>query len=104
MTNVKKSLANLKKALKRSRLAPSLALVAVVLVGSWMGYARGGYFAVDWGLAALALATLALISSVIGALRAVGYRQSARPSSGCSRPSAERRPLQPLRPPLGARR
>jgi hypothetical protein len=49
--------------LKHKRLAPILALVGVVLVASWMGYARKGYLAVEWELAALVLAGLALVAS-----------------------------------------
>ena len=40
-TDVTKPLSNLKKSLKHRRLAPTLALVGVVLVASWMGYTRG---------------------------------------------------------------
>jgi hypothetical protein len=41
------------------------------------GLRSRGYFAVEWGLAALALAGLALVASAIGALRTAGSRWSA---------------------------
>ena len=53
------------------RLAPTLALIAVILLASWMGYASGGYFVGDWAPVVLILATLVLVVSVIGALRVV---------------------------------
>ena len=56
---------------RRVRPAPTLALIAVVLLASWMGYAGGGYFVGDWAPVAFILATLVLVVSVIGALRVV---------------------------------
>src|SRR3712207_2544351 len=66
----------LKKALKHKRLAPTLVLVAVVLLASWMGYANGGYLLSQWALVAIFLAMLALIISVVGAFRGTGSRWS----------------------------
>src|SRR5215218_8161633 len=57
---------------KHVRLAPTLALVAVVLLASWMGTLGGGYFVSGWAPAALVLAALALISSLVGVLRDTG--------------------------------
>src|SRR5215210_437863 len=57
------------KASKYNRLVPTLVLVAVVLLASWMGYVNGGYFVSEWTLVALILSVLALVASVAGALR-----------------------------------
>src|SRR5919112_983437 len=57
---------------KHRRLAPTLALVAVVLLASWMGSLDGGYFVRGWAPAALVLAALALIASLVGVLRGAG--------------------------------
>ncbi len=62
------------KASKRKRLAPSLVLVAVVLLASWLGTAGGGDLVGEWAPVALVLAALALMASVAGALRGVGSR------------------------------
>ena len=53
---------------ERTWIAPTCILVAVVLLASWMGYAKGGYFIGDWACVALVLATLMLINSLAGAL------------------------------------
>ena len=47
-------------------------LVAVVLLASWMGTTGGGYFVSGWAPAALVLAALALIASLVGVLRGAG--------------------------------
>src|SRR5215207_8770739 len=61
---------------KRSRLAPTLVLIPVLLLASWMGGASGGYYVGEWALAALLLGVLALVASVGGALRVAGSRWS----------------------------
>src|SRR5918995_438926 len=53
-------------------LAPTVVLVAIVLMASWMGDAEGGNSAGEWALVALILAALALIVSVAGAFRGTG--------------------------------
>src|SRR5829696_1480651 len=62
---------------KQVRLLPTLGLLAVVLLATWMGNEQGGYFVGTWGPVALILAALALIASVGGALRSAGSRWSA---------------------------
>src|SRR5215204_5625654 len=62
----------LTKLSKHQRPAPSLVLVAVVLLASWMGTLDGGYFVSGWAPAALLLAALALIASLAGILRDAG--------------------------------
>lgn len=57
------------KAFNQGRLAPTLTLVAVVLLASWMGDANGGYFAGGWTPVALILAALLMLGAVSGALR-----------------------------------
>src|SRR5215213_10039036 len=57
---------------KHVRLAPTVVLVAVVLLASWMGTLDGGYFVSGWAPAALLLAALALIASLVGVLRGAG--------------------------------
>ena len=66
----------LTKILERRRVVPTLLLVTIVLLASWMGYANGGYFVGDWALVALYLAALALITSIIGEFRATESRWS----------------------------
>lgn len=61
---------------ERRWIAPTCTLVAVVLLASWMGYAKGGYFIGDWACVALVLATLMLINSLAGALRIARSRWS----------------------------
>ncbi len=58
------------------RLAPTLVLVSIVLLASWMGYANGGYFVREWALVVFILAALALITSVAGVSRGTGSRWS----------------------------
>jgi hypothetical protein len=53
---------------ERRWIAPTCTLVAVVLLASWMGYAKGGYFISDWACVALILAALMLVNSLAGAL------------------------------------
>ena len=62
---------------KQVRLLPTLGLVAVVLLASWMGGVRGGYYVGGWAPAALILAALVLVASVGGVLRSAGSRWSA---------------------------
>src|SRR5829696_5733313 len=62
---------------KRGRLAPTLILVPVVLLASWMGDASGGYYVGEWALAAVLLGALALVASVGGALSVAGSRWNA---------------------------
>ncbi|MDQ3510065.1 MAG: O-antigen ligase family protein [Actinomycetota bacterium] len=57
-----------KKPLDYYRASSTVALVLIALLASWMGYAHGGYFVGDWGLAAFALAALMLAAAVAGAL------------------------------------
>src|SRR5215208_5522790 len=59
---------------KHGRLAPTVVLVAVVLLASWMGAVDGGYFVRGWAPAALVLAALALIASLFGVLRSTEAR------------------------------
>lgn len=47
------------------RFFPSVSLVLVVLLASWMGNANGGYFVGDWRLVALSLAMLLLAVSAV---------------------------------------
>ena len=53
---------------ERRWIAPTCILVAVALLASWMGQAKGGYFIGDWACVALVLVTLMLINSLAGAL------------------------------------
>ncbi len=46
----------------------TVALVFIVVLASWMGYAYGGYFVGDWGLAAFVLAALMLVAAAAGVL------------------------------------
>src|SRR5215210_7228422 len=64
------------KASKQKQLAPTLVLVAIVLMASWMGAAKGGYDVKEWALVTLLLAALGLIASLSGAFRGTGSRQS----------------------------
>src|SRR5215212_4447665 len=57
---------------KHVRLAPTVVLVAIILLASWMGTLDGGYFVRGWVPAALLLAALALIASLVGVLRGAG--------------------------------
>lgn len=50
----------------QDRLSPTLALVCVVLLASWMGDASGGYFVGGWVPPTLVLAALTLLVSLIG--------------------------------------
>lgn len=45
---------------ERARLAPTIALVMVALLGVWMGYSYGGYFMQTWAPVALLVSVLAL--------------------------------------------
>jgi tetratricopeptide (TPR) repeat protein len=65
------------KSSKPKSLAPTLALAFVVLLATWMGVADGGYFVADWSPAVLALAALALVASVAGALSPAASRWAA---------------------------
>ncbi len=58
----------LQEASKHNRLAPSVMLVAIVLLAAWRGAASGGYFTSERTLAAHILAVLALTVSVPGAV------------------------------------
>src|SRR5215210_4635711 len=62
----------LEEALEKKRPAPTLALVALVLLIAVLGAAYGGYFTSQWAPATLVLAALALIASVTGVLRGAG--------------------------------
>ncbi|MBV9453864.1 MAG: O-antigen ligase family protein [Rubrobacter sp.] len=58
---------NLLKLSKNPRqLVPSLTLVAIVLLASWMGYESGGYFTKDWAPVLFALAGIALVAALTG--------------------------------------
>ncbi|WP_243638230.1 O-antigen ligase family protein [Rubrobacter taiwanensis] len=48
------------------RFFPTLALICVVLLATWMGSANGGYFTGEWAPAALILAVLVSFVSVVG--------------------------------------
>src|SRR5919199_6228236 len=61
-------MAILRKLSKQSRLAPTLVLISIVLLATWMGNANGGYRVGRWALAAILLGILALVISVRGAL------------------------------------
>ncbi len=61
---------------EREWLAPTLVLVAVMLLASWMGAANGGYFVSQWALVTFVLAVLALIASLAGVLRGTQSRWS----------------------------
>ena len=65
----RKETACLQSAFEQTRPAQTLVLVVVVLLASWMGFADGGYFAVQWVPATLVLAALAVIASLTGVLR-----------------------------------
>jgi hypothetical protein len=69
-------LTRFKKGFSNSRLAPTLTLVAVVLLASWMGGLRGGYYASEWTLVAVILAGLLVLASATGLLRASKVRWS----------------------------
>ena len=58
------------------RVAPTLALVAVVLLAAWMGNARGGYFLEDWAPVTFFLAVLTVVASVAGVFRGAISRWS----------------------------
>src|SRR5919199_6426664 len=64
-------MAILRKLSKQSRLAPTLVLISIVLLATWMGNANGGYRVGQWALAAILLGILALIISVRGALSGI---------------------------------
>src|SRR5215218_6395265 len=68
----------LRKVLEHDRLTPTLALVVVVLLATWLGTenGNGGYFVGQWALVALILAALALIASATGVVRSMGSRWS----------------------------
>ncbi len=63
-----------KALLSRGRLYPTLALVFVVLLASWMGNADGGYFVGDWALPAFVLVAAALLVSVAAPLGGANLR------------------------------
>ena len=65
-----------KKRSTTARLAPSLLLVSVVLLGAWMGYEYGGYFVGVWTVAVVLLAVLIFIMSATGSLTKLGSRWS----------------------------
>ena len=67
---------HLRKLPTHKRMVPTLILVAVVLLASWMGGTNGGYFVSEWALVILILATLALIASVAGAFHDTESRWS----------------------------
>ncbi len=48
------------------RLPPTLALICIVLLAAWMGYASGGYFVRNWAPPAFVLAALALLLAAVG--------------------------------------
>lgn len=52
----------------RERPASTLVLISAVLLASWMGYAYGGYFVVDWAPVVFILAVLMLVASVTGVI------------------------------------
>ena len=56
------------------RLAPSLMLVATMLLGAWMGYEYGGYFVEVWVVATVLLAVLTFVMAVTGSLGKLGSR------------------------------
>jgi tetratricopeptide (TPR) repeat protein len=51
---------------KRRHAAPTVALIAIVLLISWMGLANGGYFLGEWAPLVLSLATLMFAVSLAG--------------------------------------
>lgn len=55
-----------KTTFRKTRLAPGLALVCVVLLGAWMGNANGGYLVGEWTPPALILSVLVLLTSLLG--------------------------------------
>ena len=63
-----------KKRSATTRLAPSLLLVSVMLLGAWMGYEYGGYFVEIWAAAAVLLAILVFVMSATGSLTGLGSR------------------------------
>ena len=65
---------NLEGALKQKQLAPTLVLVRIVLLSSWMGVVSGGYFVSEWALAAFVLAAWVLILSITGTFRGTESR------------------------------
>lgn len=59
----------LEKRLSSSRRAVSTAVfIFVSLLMAWLGYAYGGYYVADWGLAAFAMAALIAAAALAGAL------------------------------------
>ncbi len=62
---------------KWKHLAPTLVVVAVGLLASWMGYVNGGYFVSEWAPFAPILAALALLTSLAGAFHGEESRWSA---------------------------
>jgi hypothetical protein len=69
-------MAYLSKFSKQKQLAPTLILISVILLATWMGDANGGYSVGRWALVAILLAILALIVSIRGALRGTESRWS----------------------------
>src|SRR5918998_315493 len=65
---------HLRKALEHERLSPTLVLGSIVLLATWMGAVNGGYDVGQWALVALILATLVLITSVVGMFGRIGSR------------------------------
>lgn len=57
-----------------SRLPATLALTAITLTATWMGFENGGYFVADWGLIGLAVAVILLFGTATGAFRAARVR------------------------------
>lgn len=59
---------------KSRRTPPTLALVCVVLLASWMALDEGGYFTWGWGPVALLLSLLTIFVSAVGYFRRVELR------------------------------
>ena len=56
------------------RLFPTVAVVAVILLAAWMGFATGGFFTNDWAPALFIMAALMLLASTTGVFRYVRSR------------------------------
>jgi uncharacterized membrane protein (UPF0127 family) len=65
-----------REASRHDRLTPTLMLVVVILLATWMGTVNGGYFVADWALVTFVLAAVALIVSATGLLRSMEARWS----------------------------
>lgn len=63
------TMSHLVTSFNKGHSAPTLVLVAVALLASWMGNASGGYFVGGWAPVALVLAVLVLVASTTGLLR-----------------------------------